>query len=370
MRILVTGSNGFIAKNLAVRLGEAGHRDLMGITRGQPPAALRAAVAEANFVYHLAGTNRPQREEEFTSGNVGFTQELCEALAASDRRPPVVYSSSAQALLDNPYGRSKRAAEEVLLRHAERTGVAVRIFRLTNVFGKWARPNYNSAVATFCHQIAAGKSPTVHDPGARLRLTYVDDVIEAFLRLLAVPLAGAAYADVDPVYDTTVGEVAAILQGFKESRNTLVTPGVGHGLRRALHATYLSSLPPGAFSYMVPRHSDPRGDFVEMLKTQDSGQFSYFTAHPGVTRGGHYHHSKTEKFLVLAGTARFRFCHILTGESSEILARGGDGRIVETPPGWAHDVTNIGEDNLIVMLWANEIFDKGRPDTYPRKVNP
>ena len=240
--------------------------------------------------------------------------------------------------------------------------INVLVYRLPNVFGKWCRPNYNSAVATFCHNIARDLPITIHDPAAPLDLVYVDDVVSAFLAALAEP--ARATPEVQPVYRTTVGEVAGLLRQFRGSRDTLITERVGTGLTRALYATFVSYLPPEMFGYDVKQYVDPRGAFMEMLKTHDSGQFSVFTAHAGVTRGGHYHHTKTEKFLVVRGRARFRFRHMATGEIHEILTSGDTPHVVETIPGWTHDITNIGEDEMIVALWANEIFDRQRPDTY------
>jgi len=370
MRIVVTGADGFIGRNLKVRLRELGHTDIVDITRNTPPEALAGLVAAADIVFHLAGVNRPKDQAEFATGNAGFTGELCAALAASGSTAPVVYASSTQAALDNPYGQSKRRAEDVLFAHGRAAGTPVHVLRLTNVFGKWARPNYNSAVATFCHNVARGLPITINDPAAPLRLVYIDDVVEVLAGLLTERPAESGFVEAGPVYETTVGAVADIVRSFAASRASLVTPPVGGGLVRALHATYLSHLPTAAFDYKVAVHADPRGEFVEMLKTADSGQFSYFTAHPGITRGEHYHHSKTEKFLVIRGTAHFGFRNIDSGETFEIVTRGGEARIVETVPGWAHNVTNVGQDELIVMLWANEIFDRERPDTFAAKVKP
>ncbi|MBI5068815.1 MAG: SDR family oxidoreductase [Deltaproteobacteria bacterium] len=370
MHIVVTGAQGFIGKNLCWRLREQGHLDVAGVDVDTGEAETQRALSAADLVFHLAGVNRPKDPGEFTEGNARYTEKLCEALAAAGRRAAVVFSSSTQAALDNPYGRSKRAAEEALQRHAERTGARVHLFRLTNVFGKWARPNYNSAVATFCHNVARGLPITVNDPAAPLHLVHVDDVVEAFLALLAAPQVASGFAEAGPVYATTVGEVAETVRGFAASRSTLLTARVGTGLVRALYSTYLSYLPPQSFGYPLQRHADARGEFVEVLKTPDCGQFSYFTAHPGVTRGGHYHHSKTEKFLVIRGSARFGFRHIETGETHEILTRGGEGLVVETVPGWTHDITNVGQDELVVMLWANELFDRQHPDTIAMKVQP
>lgn len=372
MRIVITGADGFIGKNLVVRLRELGHADVTPITRSTAPMLAQQALSEADCVFHLAGVNRPQDPAEFSSGNAGLTQSVCAALAIAGRKARVVLSSSTQAALENPYGQSKLAAETAVRAYAASSDAPVHVFRLPNVFGKWARPNYNSAVATFCHNVANGLPISVNDAAPPLSLVYVDDVVQAFVACLAAPDNGATAPDafdvVAPVYTTTVPEVAATVRAFADSRNTLLTDRVGTGLVRALYSTYLSYLEPDAFEYRVPVHADTRGEFVEMLKTPDSGQFSYFTARPGVTRGEHYHHTKTEKFLVIKGTAHFGFRHIVTGQMHELVTRGGEARIVETVPGWTHNITNIGDDELIVMLWANEIFDRNRPDTLPMKV--
>ncbi|MFN3417282.1 MAG: UDP-2-acetamido-2,6-beta-L-arabino-hexul-4-ose reductase [Caldimonas sp.] len=368
MNIVITGAEGFIGRNLRQRLSELGQVKISPITRHSSAQDLARAIGDADFVFHLAGVNRPQDPSEFAAGNVGFTQLVCDAMAATGRPIPLVLASSTQASLDNAYGRSKREAEERVYAYGDRHGAPVWVFRLTNVFGKWCRPNYNSAVATFCHNIARGLPIQVNDPAAPLRLVYVDDVVQAFTALLSEPRPDAGLLEAGPVYDTTVGEVAGLVQAFAASRGTLMTERVGTGLVRALYSTYVSYLPTESFAYEVPRHGDARGVFVEMLKTPDCGQFSYFTAHPGVTRGEHYHHSKTEKFLVIRGKAHFGFRHILTNEMHEIVVEGGEGRIVETVPGWTHNITNIGSDELIVMLWANEVFDRARPDTITMKV--
>lgn len=366
MKVVVTGARGFIGQNLLVHLAERGH-SAIEIGSETSGAELQAALGEADLVFHLAGINRPLDERAFVTGNVDFTRTLCNGLAATGRKIPVIFSSSIQAELENPYSRSKRAAEDLLLAHAA-AGSPVRIFRLANVFGKWARPNYNSAVATFCHNTARGLDVTVNDPAAPLNLVHVDDVCAAFLALIEQPFSGGAFAEVEPVYRTTVGAVADTIRGFPRSRETMMSDRVGVGLTRALYSTYLSYLEPDAFAYDVPRHGDARGLFVEMLKTPDCGQFSYFTAGPGVTRGQHYHHTKTEKFLVLTGHARFGFRHIVTGETFHLETEGGQGRIVETVPGWTHDITNVGDQEMVVMLWANEIFDRACPDTVAMKV--
>lgn len=370
MKILVTGADGFIAKNLLVRLAELGEFEVVKFSRQTPEQALPALVQGVDAVVHLAGINRPQSPAEFITGNTSLTEQLCAALAATARSIPVIFSSSTQAGRDNPYGKSKGDAEHALWAYAEQTQSAVYIYRLPNVFGKWCKPNYNSAVATFCHNITRGLPITIHDPSVALTLVYIDDVVDEFVRVLRdkPTVSKGQICQVPTEYTATVGQIASTLATFRDSRQTLVTEAVGTGLLRTLYSTYVSYLPPESFSYSVPQHGDQRGVFVEMLKTHDSGQFSFFTAHPGITRGGHYHHTKTEKFLVIKGKARFGFRHILTGETHELYTSGEQARIVETVPGWSHDITNIGDDEMIVMLWANEIFDRNHPDTYTHPV--
>ncbi|WP_439858865.1 UDP-2-acetamido-2,6-beta-L-arabino-hexul-4-ose reductase [Pseudomonas sp. MBLB4136] len=368
MKVLITGANGFIGRNLVAHLGERQEVEVLCFTRSDSLAELPGLVAQADFVFHLAGVNRPKDPQEFQSGNADLTRSLCEAIVGSGRPIPLLYTSSSQAELDNPYGSSKRGAEQALLDLASSHGSAVHLFRLPNVFGKWARPNYNSAVATFCHNIARDLPIQINDPQASVTLVYIDDVIAHFIAVLDGRLTGAPFVTVDPQYSITVGKLAEQLRAFHDSRSTLVTEAVGTGLVRALYSTYVSYLPPARFTYEVPKYGDPRGVFVEMLKTRDSGQFSFFTAHPGITRGGHYHHTKTEKFLVIKGKACFRFRHIVTGEWHELFTAGEKPEIVETVPGWTHDITNVGDEEMIVMLWANEIFDRDHPDTYARPV--
>lgn len=364
MRVLVTGANGFIGKNLQMHLLERGGVEIVPFTRNNSEVDLPDLLQGVDWVFHLAGINRPEDPSEFVTGNTNFTQALCDALKKSGRKIPVVYTSSIQAERDNEYGTSKRAAEEALLELNQSSDCPVYIYRLPNVFGKFAKPNYNSAVATFCHNIARGLPVQINDPSAVIKLVYIDDVVASFVALLDGAEQSAPFVDMEPVYEITVGRLADQLERFKATRDNLITEPVGTGLTRALYATYVSYLPPEKFTYTVPQHGDERGVFVEMLKTPDAGQFSFFTAHPGVTRGGHYHHSKTEKFLVIKGSACFRFRHMLTGEFYELFTSGDKPEIVETVPGWTHDIKNVGEHELVCMLWANEIFDRENPDTF------
>lgn len=371
-RVLVTGANGFIGKNLIVRLGELSNVSVTTFVRGDDPARLPQLVAQADAVVHLAGENRPADEAAFAQVNTGLTSALCGAIqqefGSTGRHVSLVLASSTQAERDNPYGRSKLAAEQAVQALAKETGNTCVIFRLPGVFGKWCKPNYNSVVATFCHNIARDIPIQINDPTASLRLVYVDDVVTALLAALEAPASGCVPAKVEPEYTTTLGELANQIRAFADCRTSLMTERVGTGFVRALYATYVSYLPNDKFSYQVTQHADPRGVFVEMLKTPDSGQFSYFTAHPGITRGGHYHHTKTEKFLVIKGEALFRFRHLITNELVELRTSGDTPQVVDTIPGWTHDITNVGDDEMVVMLWANENFDRQKPDTVASKV--
>ncbi|WP_439841690.1 UDP-2-acetamido-2,6-beta-L-arabino-hexul-4-ose reductase [Aeromonas taiwanensis] len=367
MNILITGSNGFIGKNLRIFLAEQGYTNIACFEQGHSHTELVEMVNNSDFVFHLAGVNRPKDEQEFFHGNTDLTQILVNALIETGRQIPLVLTSSIQAECDNTYGKSKAAAEQLALTYMHQTGSPAYVYRLPNVFGKWCRPNYNSAVATFCHNTVHDLPITIHDANAPLALVYIDDVCTSFINLLSskqvVESQQGGYIEINPVYHTTVGAVAEALQKFKQSRVNLITEEVGTGLMRALYSTYLSYFSPSDFAYTVPGYTDPRGSFVEMLKTPSAGQFSFFTAHPGVTRGGHYHHTKNEKFLVIKGTASYRFKQIITGEEYSITVDAGEYKIIETVPGWTHDITNIGEEELIVMLWANEIFNRSKPDT-------
>ena len=370
--VLISGANGFIGKNLVVRLAELPGYSVSAFVRGDDVAQLPELVSKSDAVIHLAGENRPADESAFAQVNTGLTVALCNAIAhevrSHGRKIPLLLASSTQAERDNPYGKSKLAAEQAVQALADSTGNPCVVFRLPGVFGKWCKPNYNSVVATFCHNIARGLPIQINDPSASVRLVYVDDVVSALIAALDSPAAGFMHDVVQPEYAVTLGELASQIRAFNDCRTNLQTERVGTGLVRALYATYVSYLPNEKFAYEVPQYADPRGVFVEMLKTPDCGQFSYFTAHPGVTRGGHYHHTKTEKFLVIKGTALFRFRHLLTDELVELRTSGDKPEVVDTIPGWAHDITNVGSDEMVVMLWANENFDRERPDTVASKV--
>jgi len=375
MKIVITGARGFIGRNLAAHLMPQGDVQIFGFDLGQPLQELAAALAEAELVFHLAGVNRPESMEEFTIGNVDFTAQVCEMLKQTGRPVPVVLSSSSQVERDNPYGRSKLQAEAVIKRHAEETGSPAIIYRLKNVFGKWCRPNYNSVVATFCYNIAHDLPITISDPAHELELVHVDDVVQAFVSEVRGPKAevrdgGVVYREVEPVYCVTLGKLAELIRSFRDMRETLVLPDLGDPFTRKLYGTYLSYLETDAFAYDLTQRCDPRGCLAEFIKSPSAGQIFISTTKPGVTRGGHYHHTKAEKFLVLQGEAVIRFRSIEGedgGQRTEVIeyrVSGRDFRVVDIPPGYAHTITNIGEDELVTLFWASEIFDAERPDTF------
>jgi len=340
---------------------------LVRFDRSDELAELDRRIAQSDLVVHLAGENRPRDPADFTAGNADLTAHVCEAIRRCGRQVPLIFFSSAQAELDNPYGRSKRAAEHCVEELSGAGNPAV-IYRLPGVFGKWCKPDYNSVVATFCYNIARGLDIQITDPSIKLKLAYIDDVVEEIISNFGNFREGLRYADVEPVYTITLGELASQIEAFRNSRQNLVVERVGGGLIRALYATYVSYLPPSSFTYDLTQHADERGTFVEIVRTHDSGQFSFFTSLPSVTRGRHYHHSKSEKFLVVQGTAQFVFRDILTGARHQIVTSSSHPRIVESVPGWAHEITNIGEEEMVVFVWANENYDPDRSDTISSRV--
>jgi UDP-2-acetamido-2,6-beta-L-arabino-hexul-4-ose reductase len=367
-RVLVTGAHGFIGKNLVFRLREEVGTEVLEFVRGDSVQVLKQLVMQADAIVHLAGENRPADIDNFSLGNTELTRTLCEVMTASDRNIPLILASSTQVELDTLYGHSKRAAEQLVEEFSTKTNAPVIIFRLPRVFGKWSKPNYNSVVATFCFNIARGLEIQVHDAETSLELVYVDVLIDDILLAFNNAKPGLSWGKFSTTYTITVGDLADQIFAFKNSRISLISERVGEGLTRALYSTYISFLPPEQFVYNLPKYGDERGVFVEMLKTPDCGQFSFFTVHPGITRGSHYHHSKTEKFLVVKGLAKMRYRHLVTQEVYEVTISDDTPQVVDSIPGWVHDITNIGDSDLIVMLWANEIFDHKYPDTITQKV--
>ena len=362
MRVLVTGANGFIGKNLIIRLNEL-EIITETYTRKNSVQDLSGLLEKVDYIVHLAGENRPKDKRNFDIVNFGLTLSLCEAVHSSGKKIPIIFTSTTQTFLDNIYGESKLKAEAVLREFEKNTGNPVYIFRLPGVFGKWCQPNYNSVVATFCHNISHNIPIQINDSSTELTLVYVDDVVDKFVDILQNRVINNKELIIQPQYKIMLGELAGYIKSFHKSRETLNYEKVGSGLTRKLYSTYISYLSPKNFSYSIPTYNDERGIFAEILKTKDSGQFSFFTIEHGLSRGGHYHHSKTEKFLVIKGVACFKFKHIITDETYEIITNENEPTVVDTIPGWAHNITNIGTGKLVAILWANEVFDKNHPDT-------
>lgn len=366
MNILITGARGFMGKNLRSaltgRCGDA-HR-LMLLDMPHTEEELLAAAAEADFVFHLAGVNRPTDPADFQKGNADFTRQLLTLLKERGKRPPVLLSSSIQAALENPYGQSKLSAEQAVADYGRETGSAVFLYRLPNVFGKWSRPNYNSAVATFCHNVARGLPITVNDPSVTLRLVYIDDVVEEFLRAMeGQPCREGEWCTVQPVHEVNLGHMAELIQSFPALRDSLTAPDQSDPLVKKLYATYLSFLPPEDFSRPTVTHADQRGSFTELLHMGSRGQVSLNVSKPHITKGDHWHQTKHEKFIVLQGEGVIRFRKV--GDSTVIAYKvsGENLTVVDIPTGYTHSIENTGDTDMLTLMWANEVFDPAHPDT-------
>lgn len=368
--VLVTGSSGFIGKNLCSRLDLDEKIKVLHATRESSSEDLRECVAKADFIFHLAGVNRPRSEEEFDEGNRQLTEDILKYIDSSGKKIPLLITSSIQADSDNPYGRSKRAAEEAVFAWAEDTENQVFVYRLPNVFGKWSRPDYNTVVATFCNNIARNKDIQVHDPDAKLNLVYIDSVVESFLQVMNSQECEKEkdYCTVSPVFEITLGQLAHKIQTFREIRDTLVVPNLEDELDRFLYATYTSFLPENKFSYKLDMKTDNRGWLAEFIKSEQFGQIFISKTKPGISRGNHWHHTKIEKFLVIDGDAVIKFRHIISGEELSYGVSGREPEVVDIPAGYAHSITNIGKSELITVFWADEILNTNKPDTYFEEV--
>jgi UDP-2-acetamido-2,6-beta-L-arabino-hexul-4-ose reductase len=363
-RILITGGRGFLGRNLATQLCECKDCETRLFDQGDSAGDLRSRVLWADIIFHLAGVNRPQDPHDFERGNAGLTEQICRILKENARCPKIVFSSSIQVELDNPYGASKAKAECVLRQFSSDTGACVRIYRLKNLFGKWCRPNYNSVTATFCHNIANDLSIVVSDPGRSVELSYVDDVVAAFLAEIDGREAGGETGADIPGYKIQLGDLAGRIQAFHEMRSTLTLPDFGKGFNRGLYATYLSYVPQPARQYNLGIRSDARGSLAEFIKQEHFGQIFISRTNPGVTRGNHYHHTKAEKFFVVEGDGLIRMRAIEGGPVEEYSVTGSAYQVIDIPPGFTHSITNIGSSEMVTLFWSSEIFDPNRPDTY------
>ena len=369
MKILVTGARGFVGKNLIAELKNKGYTDLYEFDRETDIALLDRYTQNCDFVFHLAGVNRPSDEREFMEGNYGFTSKLLGLLKKHNNRSPVLITSSIQAERDNPYGRSKKAGEDLLFNYSKETGREVLVYRLPNLFGKWSRPNYNTVVATFSHNIARNLDIQINDPEAELVLCYIDDVLEEFLRALkGNPTKLDDYCVVAVTHNIKLGQLAETIRSFKESRNNLNVPNMENELTKKLYSTFLSFLPEDEFSYELRMNYDHRGSFTEFIRTPDRGQVSVNVSKPGIVKGNHWHHTKNEKFLVVSGTGVIRFRNIDSKEIIEYYVSGEKMEVINIPPGYTHNIANLGNTDMVTIMWANECFDPEKPDTYILEV--
>lgn len=383
MKILVTGAKGFIGKNLVSQLrnigeGKANNYKISGkeltifeYDVDSDIQELDTYCREADFVFHLAGVNRPKDSSEFMLGNYGSTSQLLNALKKHENRCPVMLSSSIQATLDNPYGESKRAGEQLMFDYAKETGAKVLVYRFPNVFGKWCRPNYNSVIATFCNNIANDLPIQINDASVKLNLVYIDDVVD---ELIAALCGYEHYEDkfcsVNPIYTITLGEIVDLLSSFKNMQQDLDIPNVKDGFSKKLYSTYLSYLSPEKFRYPLRMNIDNRGSFTEIIRSSISGQFSVNISKPGITKGEHWHQSKNEKFVVVSGKGLIQMRKIESDEIFNFYVSGEKIEVVEMVPGYTHNIINLSDtEDLITFMWCNECFDANRPDTFFEKVN-
>jgi len=392
MKILITGAKGFVGQNLCASLNEirTGHDsrpdhmicsnpaaiEIFEYDIDSTPEQLDAWCADCDFVFNLAGADRPKDNSEFMAGNFGFASDLLDALKRHKNTCPVMLSSSIQASLEgryagSEYGRSKKAGEDLFFAYGEETGAQVLVYRFPNLFGKWCRPNYNSAVATFCHNTANGLPIQVNDPSVELDLAYIDDVVEEMIRALRGEASRGAggYCAVPIHHQTTLGFVADTILSFPTLRETLGVPRLDDPLVKKLYSTYLSYLPKEKFAYDLKMNCDPRGSFTEIIRTADRGQFSVNISKPGITKGDHWHHTKNEKFVVVSGRGLIQLRKIGTDEVVEFEVSGEQIRVVEMIPGYTHNIINLSDtQDLVTVMWANEPFDPARPDTFFEKV--
>lgn len=381
MKILVTGAKGFVGKNLTIRLENIrdgkdktsplkADLEIYAYDVDSDASLLDTYCADCDMVFNLAGVNRPENTEDFMQGNFGFASTLLDTLKKHRNTCPVMLSSSTQAALDNPYGKSKKAGEDLFFAYSRETGADVLVYRFPNVFGKWCRPNYNSAVATFCHNIARELPITVNDRAHEMTLVYIDDVVDELLSAAAgKPTRDGAFCRVPIEHKTTLGEIVDLLYAFHDSRKTLQVPDLTEGsFSKKLYSTYLSYLPPDRFSYPLTQHTDARGSFTEILRTANHGQFSVNISKPGITKGQHWHNTKNEKFLVVSGKGVIRFRKPGEEEVYSYFVSGEKLEAVDIPTGYTHSIENLGDTDLITFMWCNECFDPTRPDTYALDV--
>ena len=366
-KILITGATGFIGKNLTATLLQKGYTNLYLFDRENTQEQLEEFCTDADFVFHLAGVNRPQDTKEFYEGNTDFSKTLLDTLAAKGNKAPVVVSSSIQALLDNDYGKSKKMGEELFMANGANPAFIVRLY---GVFGKWSRPNYNTVVATFMHNVAHGLPLQINDPDKELTLCYIDDVIAKFIDILEnTQDYKPGFFEIDTLHKIALGKLAEKITAFGKNRETLVMPSLNTLLDQRLYGTYLSYLDTDNFSYKLKKNEDNRGWLAEFIRSESFGQIFISTTKPGITRGDHWHHTKVEKFFVISGKAEISFRHMITDDIIRYTVEGDIPTVVDIPVGYTHNIKNIGDTEVICLFWSSQLFDPQNPDTYYTKVD-
>jgi len=369
MIVLVTGSGGFIGKNLCQNLKEKSDIEIITFDREDDFSVIEKNIESIDFIYHLAGVNRPKDSNDFYKGNSDLTKSIINLINNKNLNIPILFTSSIQATRDNDYGKSKKIAEDALIEYGKNSRVF--IYRLHNVFGKWCKPNYNSVTATFCHNVVNDIKLTINEPATELELIYIDDIVTEFSNLLdgIVPTKMEdKYCYINPTYKITLGKLAELIKSFKESMNSIQVPETGNEFIKKMFSTYLSYVPLDELVFIPKMNIDERGSFTELIRTESAGQMSVSVSKPGIVRGNHYHHTKMEKFIVVKGNARIKFRHVITGEEKEYFVADTQLKIVNIPVGYTHIIENISEDEMILLIWCNELFDKNTPDTYFMEV--
>lgn len=387
-KILVTGSNGFVGKNTVIALKETNKYEILTIDRSNTEDELKKAVLDADFIVHLAGINRPKEIKEFYEGNGKLTEKIVDFLKKENKNTPILMTSSIHAELDNDYGKSKKQSEDALVKYSDDYNAKVYIFRLPNLFGKWCKPNYNSAVSTFCYNIAHDLDVWVKDPQIELNLVYIDDVVASIIESIEKNTVSSSedisansdvygnsikidkyYYEVTTVYKRTLGNIVDSLKMFRNMKKSLLIPDLSDGFNKALYSTYLTYLEEDDFSYYLDKKEDNRGWLAELVKSEQFGQMFVSKTHPGITRGNHWHHTKTEKFIVIQGQAIIKFRKIDEDKVIEYIVDGEKPQVLDIPPGYTHSIENIGQDEVITLFWSNEMFNPEKPDTYFLEVN-
>ncbi|MEI7833703.1 MAG: NAD-dependent epimerase/dehydratase family protein [bacterium] len=365
MKVLITGAKGFVGKNLCASLRLHPNIEVLLYDIDNTPSELEVMLEQSDVIFHIAAVHRPQQVEEFNTVNVGLTSLICEKLIKIGRTPKIILTSSIHAELDNPYGESKRGAEEELKNYADVGFGESVVYRLNHLFGKWSTPNHHSVTATFCYNIARDLPIQVSNPANELRLTYIDEVMSAFIAEVDAPAAhGFRFAESLPSHAITLGMLADLIRGFHAHRQTLMLADYSDPFVRALYATYLSYLDTDDFGYGLDIKSDNRGSLAEFIKSPYIGQLFISRTNPGITRGNHYHQTKTEKFMVVQGEGVIRFRHINGTEVLEYPVRGEEYRVVDIPPGYTHHIENVGTGEMVTLFWSSNFFDPDAPDTY------